>query len=66
MKKLMDYLDGEKINKRNLSFYLVLIVATILFELSNSAGIALCTFLPIMLVVLFIFLKYIFPVEVEH
>ena len=62
----MDYLDGEKINKRKLSFFLVIILATILFELSNSVGIALCTFLPIMLVVLFIFLKYIFPVEAKR
>jgi hypothetical protein len=69
MKKIfqefMDYLDKEKVNKREWGFYLVVIVAAALAELSIQSGIAPCAFPLIMLIVLFLFLKYISPIVPE-
>jgi len=64
--KLKDYLDKGEINKKEWSFYLAVIVATALVELSIQGGIAPCTFPLIILVVLFLFLKYIFPIKPEN
>jgi hypothetical protein len=64
--KMMDYLDRGKINKKEWSFYLVVIVASTLVELSIQSDIAPCTFPLIILIVLFIFLKYIFPIRSEN
>jgi hypothetical protein len=64
--KLMDYLDRGKINKKEWGFYLVVIVASALVELSIQNNIAPCTFPLIIFIVLFIFLKYIFPIRSEN
>ena len=64
--KIMDFLDGEKINKKGLAIFLVAGGATVLSELSIQVGIAPCTFPLIILAVLFVFLKYIFPTKSEE
>lgn len=53
----------KKINKKEWSYYLLAMVATVMVELSIQSGVAICTFPLIMLIVLFISLKYIFPIE---
>ncbi len=61
--KIMDYLNS--INKKEWGFYLVILIAAALTELSILVGIEACTFPVIILSVLFLFLKYIFPVRPE-
>ena len=63
--KMMDYLDRGKINKKEWGFYLVVLVAAGLAELFILVGIEACTFPIIILSVLFLFLKNIFPVRPE-
>lgn len=55
----------KKINTKEWSYYLLAMVAAVMVELSIQSGVAICTFPLIMLIVLFISLKYIFPIEPE-
>lgn len=64
--ELVDYFKQKGINKRQWGFYLVVMIATVLVELSISSGTAPCVFPLIMLAVLFVFLKYIFPAKPEE
>ena len=63
MKKMFqeftDYLDREKINKREWGYYLMAMVGTLL------VGLVPCAYPLVMLGILFISLKYIFPLEPE-
>ena len=63
--KLTDNFDSGKINKKEWGFYLVAIVAAGLVELSILGGVEACAFPIIILSVLFLFLKNIFPVRPE-
>lgn len=64
-RKLTDNFNYGKINKKEWGVYLVVIVAAGLVELSILGGVEACTFPLIILSVLFLFLKNIFPVRQE-
>ena len=62
---LTDNFDYGKINNKDWGVYLVAIVAAGLVELSILGGVEACTFPLIILSVLFLFLKIIFPIRQE-